>query len=126
MGNMSALVKELLHDYVKGKLDTDTRITLMYAIEQLYRSKTFTRNEIVFLDYYLRGYSAEEIAIKSFVSTELVVNVLTRLLTAIEHTSGYLDSIFIQKVQHKYTARQITQLKGFLEKHGKQFTCDMI
>lgn len=121
---MSALIREKLHDYAKNKLDIDDRANISAAIEQLYRAGVFNKTEIMFLEYYLRGFLPEEIAIKYFVSTELVINTLNRLMIAIEYTTGDLDELFLRKISAKYNKRQIQQAREFMIKHSKEFTYD--
>lgn len=123
---VAALCKELLFDLVSNKLSVEDRVSLNVAIEVLIKSGAVKKNELVLLDLYLSGYSAEEIAIVQFLSTETVINILSRLLIAIEYESGYLDELFVQKMSHKYSPRQITLLKKYLEKHGRTFTYETI
>jgi len=123
---MSALIKELLHDYSHNKLDIDTRISIISAIEQLHRSGTFTKQDILLLEYYLRGFSSEEIAVQFFLSTQTVETILSRLLIAIEYLSGHLDELMLRKWSTKYNPRQINYAKECMIKYSKEFTYEAI
>lgn len=115
------LVKELLHDLVHNKLDIDSRVVLVSAIEHIYKSGVCTKKDILLLDLYLCGYSAEEIAMQSVLSTEVVISILARVITAIEHTSGYLDDLFLQRAAQTHTPRQIKYAREYIEQHNKDF-----
>jgi hypothetical protein len=119
---MSSLIKELLHDYTKNNLDIDTRVSITYAIESLCKSGVFSKQDIFLLEYYYRGYSAEEIALQFILTTDAVISTLARLLLAIEFSSGYLDEAFLNKISAKYSPRQIQHAKTFMEKYSKEFT----
>lgn len=123
---MSSLIKELFVDLAHNRLDIDTRVTLLSALEQLCLSNVFTRNDIVLLDMYLQGFSAEEIGIQQFLSTETVINILSRLCIAVEFHSGYLDQQLLDRWSIKYTSQQIQRAKIFLEKHSKEFTYENV
>ena len=118
---MAGLVKELLLDYAVNRVGVDVRSDLTIAIQTALLS--FGRTEAIYLNLYLSGYTAQEIAQKTTGITEEVEQTLQRIFTAIEHTSGYTDQNFINRLQltKKYRKAGIEALNAFLIKHGQQY-----
>lgn len=123
---MSSLVKEMLHDLVARRLSIDDRITLYCAIDSLLKAGTVKASDIKLLDLYLCGFSVEEIAIKSFLSTQTTNDILARVVVAIEYASGFLDEIFLNKLSGKYTQNQIKRAREYLIKQSKDFSYENI
>jgi hypothetical protein len=113
---MAGLIKELLLDYALNRLHVDVRSDLTIAIQSALLS--FTQREALYLDMYLSGYNAIEIA-----ATEHVEGVLERIFTAIEEQSGYTDDNFIHRLEltKKYRKGGIRELHSFLALHGKSY-----
>lgn len=123
---MASLVKELLADLAHNRLDIDTRITLVSTLEHLCLSKAFTKNDIILLNEFLCGYSAEELALRHFLSTETVISTLSRLCVAVEFHSGYLDQSLLDRWAKKYTPQQVERAKDYLQKYSKEFTYENV
>lgn len=120
---MPALIRELLLDYAQNRLHVDLRSDLTIAIQSAISSSVFTRQDIEYLDKYLAGYTAEEIAIEYIKYTEDIEIALQRIFTAIEQYSGYTDANFIRKLEltKKYRKNGIDALNTFLTEHGKHY-----
>lgn len=120
---MSGYVKELLLDLAIDRLSIDQRADLSIAIRQTCLSGVFSAADLHYLQLYLQGYTAQDIAEQHMKTTEYVEIILTRLFTAIEHYSGYTDDILINKVinSKKYRRSGIPKLQQLLHMHGKQF-----
>lgn len=118
---MSALVKELLLDI--KKLPIDMRCDLLSAIESLYIERLITWRELLYLDMFSSGYTAEEIALKHTSTTEHIQEILTRITQAIETRSGYLDADFVYKVEKsgKYSQHKIGKLVEFLKQQSATY-----
>jgi len=122
---MSTYVKELLIDLSMNRLPIELRFDLIVAVQQVINSGAFTRREIKYLDMFLQGYSAEEIAQRSLTTTDQIELILSRIMTAIEHTSGYTDNSLYRKIQMrgKYSRLRLLEFKDFLLKQEGVFTC---
>jgi hypothetical protein len=118
---MAGLIKELLLDYALNRLHVDVRSDLTIAIQSALLS--FTQREALYLDMYLSGYNAIEIAARFIDTTEHVEGVLERIFTAIEEQSGYTDDNFIHRLEltKKYRKGGIRELHSFLALHGKSY-----
>lgn len=121
---MSAYCKELLLDLAMNRLPIELRTDLIVAIQDVINSRVFTRKEIEYLDMYLQGYDSVEIAQYYITTTEIVEQALSRIIEAIEHTSGYTDMLLYRKVQMlgKYSRSKLLIFKDFLMKHGEVFS----
>lgn len=119
---MAGLIKELLLDYALNRLHVDVRSDLTIAIQSALLS--FTQREALYLDMYLSGYNAIEIAARFIDTTEHVEVELERIFTAIEEHSGYTDENFIHRLEltKKYRKGGIRELHSFLALHGKSYT----
>jgi len=122
---MSTYVKELLIDLSMNRLPIELRFDLIVAVQQVINSGVFTRREIKYLDMFLQGYSAEEIAQRVITTTDVIESTLARIMTAIEHISGYTDSSLNRKIQMrgKYSRLRLLEFKDFLLKQEGVFTC---
>lgn len=120
---MAGLVKELLLDYALNRLNVDLRSDLTIAIQGALLSGVFTTQDAAFLNLYLAGYSAVEIAQMYSTTTDKVEIVLERLFVAIEEQSGYTDEGFTRKIEltHKYRKSGIQELRSFLTSHGRKY-----
>lgn len=118
---MAGLVKELLLDYALNRLSVDLRSDLTIALQSALLS--FTPREIKYLDMYLSGYNAVEIAAHYIQTTESVNKTLERIFIAIEETSGYTDENFIHKLElsKRYRKGGIRELDYFLSAHSKDY-----
>lgn len=119
---MSGYIRELLLDFSLNRLPVDLRSDLAIAIQQALHS-VFTKTEAKYLDLYLAGYTAQEIAQLKNKTTEYIEQTLQRICTAIEETSGYRDDVLIRKVERDkhYRRSGVRELRTFLTVHGKDF-----
>ena len=120
---MAALIKELLLDYALNKVSLDLKSDLSVAIQSALLSDVFIAKDAIYLNLYLSGYTAKEIADIDIKTTEEVETVLERVFTAIEYHSGYTDESFIHKLEstNKYRRGNIRDLTTFLQQHSKTF-----
>lgn len=120
---MAGIIKELMLDFSLNRLNVDMRSDLIVAIQSILLSHTFTYREIEYLNMYLSGYNAIEIAAHYLKHTEEIEAVLERVFSAIEHESGYTDQSFIHKLElsNKYRKGKIRDLSSFLVLHGKSY-----
>lgn len=121
---MSALIKELLLDYSLNRLHVDMKSDLTIAIQSTLSSKLFTRRDAEYLNAYLSGYTAEEIAKQYNTYTVEVEACLERIFTAIETYSGYTDTSFMHKLEstRKYRKGGLRDLEAFLIAHSKEYS----
>lgn len=121
---MAGYIKELLIDLSMNRLPIELRSDLIVAIQQVINSGAFSAREIKYLDLYLCGYSSEEIAAQFITTTDIINESLSRIMTAIEHTSGYTDITLYRRIQllGKYSRIKLQTLKDFLMQHGEVFT----
>ncbi len=121
---MSGLIRELLLDYSLNKLSIDLKSDLTVAIQTVLTSRVFTKQSAIYLDMYLSGYTADEIAIKHIKHTAEIEQELERLFDALEEYSGYTDEAFIHKLcmTYKYRSSGIRDLTTFLSEHSKHYT----
>src|SRR5437868_5847929 len=119
---MAGLVKELLLDYALNRLNVDMRSDLTIAIQSALVS--FTHRDAEYLDKYLSGYNAVEIAAQYIETTAHIEAALERIFTAIEEHSGYTDQSFVHKLEltKKYRKGGIRDLNTFLALHGRSYT----
>ncbi len=120
---MSGLIKEYLLDMSLNRLPVDMKSDLAIAIQNVYKSGVFSIREFEYLDLYLAGYNAIEIAARYNTLTQSIESTLERLFIAIEEQSGYTDDGFIRRLeinrQHRLSG--IRELKLLLMAHGKKF-----
>jgi len=118
---MAGLIKELLLDYSLNRLNVDTKSDLAIAIQSALLN--FTRIDAEYLNLYLSGYTAIEIAAKYISTTAEVESTLERIFTAIETHSGYTDQSFIHRLEstNKYRKGGIRDLYTFLALHGQTY-----
>jgi hypothetical protein len=121
---MSAYCKELLLDLAMNRLPIDLRTDLIVAIQDVINSRVFTRREIEYLDRFLQGYDSIEIAQHYLTTSDIVEQALSRIMEAIEYTSGYTDMLLYRKIQMlgKYSRSKLLTFKDFLMKHGEVFS----
>lgn len=122
---MAGLLKELLLDYSLNRLPIDMRSDLTIAIQRAIESRVLKRREILFLNLYLSGYTAHDIAMLTLVLEEHEIEeTLERVFTALETISGYTDQGLVYKLEAsgKYRKGNIEKLKGFLVEHSKHYT----
>jgi len=120
---MSGVIKELMLDFSLNRLSVDMRSDLIVAIQTVLASHVFTYQEIEYLNMYLSGYNAIEIAAHYLKHTEEIESTLERIFTAIEHQSGYTDQNFIHKLElsNRYRKGKLRDLSTFLVLHGKSY-----
>jgi len=119
---MSVLVRELLLDASLNRLPIDTHSDLIVAVQIVLTSGICSERDINIFDFYLSGYTATEIAHMLIMTTEEINNILARLFTAIEETSGYTDDLFIQKLERqRYRRSGIDRMKVFLKEQSLCF-----
>ena len=127
---MAGYVKELLLDYALHRLNIDLRSDLSLAIQSAFQSHIFRSEEFTWFEYYLRGYTAKEIADLQNathtilpVTTTVIEQTLERIFTAIEVHSGYSDALLIHKVDRdkQYRRSGVRELETFLLAHGKEY-----
>lgn len=122
---MPALIKELMLDYSLNRLSIDLRSDLTIAIQNVLLSGAFNAAEVGYLNLYLSGYTAHDIAMMVITIHESEIEaILERLFTAIEQTSGYTDQSFVHKLElsKKYRKPGISKLQDFLQSHGKSYS----
>lgn len=98
-------VRELLLDLTQGRVSQQLRIELVSAITECLRSKQITRQTIRWLDRYLSGYTATEIAQQYRTTPAHIESALSAALRAIAHESGYTDAVLLQMVRSRMRAR---------------------
>jgi hypothetical protein len=120
---MAALIKELLLDYALNRLSVDMRSDLTIAIQNALSSRVFTLMDIQYLNQYLSGYTASEIALQHNMLTVEIEEILERVFTAIEEYSGYTDTNFIHKLEmtNKYRKSGLNDMNTFLIEHSKHY-----
>ena len=120
---MAGLIKELLLDASLNRIPVDMRSDLIISIQSAFTSKVLSSQDIKILDYYLEGYSANEIAEMRITTTEEIENTLERIFTTIEGHSGYTDESFMRKLEtsKKYRKSGIRALRLFLQQHSKEY-----
>lgn len=114
------LIQELLHDASMKRIHIDLYADLAIAVETVFRSGVFGKRDVKILDLYLCGYTVEEIGMSESLHTETIIEILSRLFTAIEETSGYTDQDFIQRMRIKYKNRPlaIKKLQLYLQQRS--------
>ena len=121
---MAGLVKELLLDYALNRLNVDMRSDLTIAIQSALLSGVFSKTDAAYLNLYLAGYSAVEIAQLYSTTTDKIEIVLERLFVAIEEQSGYTDEGLVRKLESSpkhYRRSGIQEMRNFLTAHGKRY-----
>lgn len=123
MNRMAGLIKELLLDASLNRISVDLRSDLIISIQSAFASKVLNSKDIKILDYYLEGYTADEIAAIYTTTTSDIEEILARIFTTIEGHSGYTDDGFIRKIEtsKKYRKSGIRALRLFLQQHGKEY-----
>lgn len=84
---------------------------------------SFTQRDVEYLNMYLSGYNAIEIAARYITTTDYIEKELERLFIAIEEHSGYTDQSFVHKLEltRKYRKGGIRDLNEFLIMHSKTY-----
>src|SRR5690349_19840198 len=119
---MAGLIKELMLDYAMNRLSIDQRSDITTALQSLISAGVIPDNELKILNEYLSGYTAEEIAIEQYTTTEVIEKILGRLFIALETASGYTDEGFTERVkQMSYPKTKIKLFSSFLNIYGAQF-----
>ena len=95
----SAYCKELLQDMALNKVPLDTKADLLNAIRELYLEKILKPRDVLILNYYLSGFSIQEIAPMFSSYSKEIEDVLDRTITAIAYSSNYTDDFILQRVQ---------------------------
>jgi hypothetical protein len=120
----AALIKHLLLDASLCKLSFELNADLISAVQNVLVSGAFNDQNIAWLDLYLSGYTAEDIA-ERYVTTVADVNVvLERIFVAIAQTSGYTDELFVQHTcqTRKVSPYQLDKMRKYLMQESQNFT----
>jgi hypothetical protein len=118
---MAALVKELLKDF--HKLTPDIRCDLILAIQQLHEAGVVSVEDIYQLDRYMSGYNISTFTAHFNKTEEELQQNLTRIITAIEEVSKYLDKDLVHKAasDKRYPKAKISTLTEYLAAQSKNF-----
>lgn len=121
---MAGLIKELYIDYSLNRLSLEEKSDLSVAVITAYRSGVLSGYDLRILDYYLQGYSAEEIAVKEIEVSTVIESILIRIFIILETVSGYTDERFIERIMSTklYSRAKINALKTYVHTHGETFT----
>lgn len=116
----AVLIQELLYDATMKRIHIDLYADLAIAIETVFKSGVFTKEDVMILDLYLCGYNIEEISARKNIHSEDIIQKLNRLFLAIETVSGYSDEDFIQRMRVKYKNRPlaIKKLQLYLQERS--------
>lgn len=109
-------------DYAMNRLSIDQRSDITSALQSLINAGVIPNKELYILNRYVSGYTAEEIAIEQYTTTEQIETLLERLFTALEAASGYTDDSFTERVkQMHYPKTKLSLFRSFLSIYGSGF-----
>lgn len=95
--NTAGLVKALCEDMAMDRLDIHSTVDLQLAIQELC-TQPYMLQALRYFVLYLYGYTAEEIGIRFYLTTQEVEAYLTTFIIALAEQSGYTDESILRRV----------------------------
>jgi hypothetical protein len=117
---MAGYIKQVL---LSNRYDDLFRVDLVVCIQDAYKYKILSNQDVRFLDLYLSGYTNQEISISENILQDDVDKVLARVFLVLETLIGYTDEEFVNKLRvNKYRKSGILKMEELLALESKDFS----